>query len=686
MKKRLIRMIALLLTLLLLLSGCGKPEDPSKAGNSEKPENTGAHVTMPDGSEPDAAEPSASEKLDLPKEVRLDGETLLDICPSEDGYLLLSRGIKGYHLTSLDENLTVGETVDLTERSPETILEAGGHRWTLERADSGYAVFCDGELWTETERDSFQNQLVWADDTLYTVQVRQLWCGKNQVAMPEKPGTKYDVRCVVRVGEQTYALMEAWENNQDAGQWLCPIDANTTALSPTETIFPIKAEYACWNERETWLIAGSKLYRTDGFSVTLLCDLASLGVNISELTRILPFEDGTFLALQPDCLIRIDPNQKTSGELTIGLYYTTFQCDTAIAAFNRTGSGWRVTPKVFEDLESMNLAMLNGELDLICSSDTDMLNNYAVKGLLAPIDETTTARALPNLVALCTVNGACVYLPRTVELLCSSIPASYVAAQDVADLDRLIARIEEACPETFESNTKEIVLQNILSQCGSGWIDWEALKAHYDSDSFRKALEFCNRFEDDEYTAAINDNAYYNAGKELFRIYNMLWLGNYHYTVHGDLIKENHARTLFAFPAGGYTGLGLQGRGFYAIVNGPNASEGQAFLDFLFSDDEWYDEPQKPSDIGSEFPANLAHLDKLLAWQVSQTPSEEIEQDARELRELLLNADHLMDTLLSEPEKIILEEAETYFQGDITADEAARRIQNRIEIYLSERG
>lgn len=45
-----------------------------------------------------------------------------------------------------------------------------------------------------------------------------------------------------------------------------------------------------------------------------------------------------------------------------------------------------------------------------------------------------------------------------------------------------------------------------------------------------------------------------------------------------------------------------------------------------------------------------------------------------------------MDTILSEPEQIILEEAEAYFNGDITADEAARRIQNRVEIYLAERG
>lgn len=571
MKKQMIRTIALFLNVLLLLSGCGKNE---KLTNSN--ENT---------SELDSWVPSTSEKLDLPNEVRMDGDTLLDICPSEDGYLLLSRGIKGYHLTSLDENLTVGETVDLTERSPETILEAGDHRWTLERADSGYAVFCDGELWTETERDSFQNQLVWADDTLYTVQVRQLWCGKNKVAMPDLPGTSYDVTCVMCVNGQTCALAEAWTDHKLSGQWLCPIDGSTTQLRIPETEFPIVAEYACWNDAGTWLVSGSKLYETDGTTAAEICDLASSGVNISSLRRVLSLPDGTFLVLQEDALLRIDPAAGDAKELVIGLYHPGSGYDAAIAAFNRTGTDWRVTPRTFEDLESINLAMLNGELDLICTSDTDMLNNYAVKGLLAPIDETTTARVLPNLVPLCSVDGACVYLPRTVELECSSIPASYVSAGDVADLDRLVARIEAACPETFESNAKYIILQGILTQCGSGWIDWDTRTAYYDSDSFRTALEFCNRFEKDDYTATINSGAYHDAGKEWFRISETLWLGIYHYKVNDDPVKNTHARTLFPFPVGGYTGFGLQGRGFYAIVNGSNASGGQAFLDFLFSDD-----------------------------------------------------------------------------------------------------
>ena len=36
--------------------------------------------------------------------------------------------------------------------------------------------------------------------------------------------------------------------------------------------------------------------------------------------------------------------------------------------------------------------------------------------------------------------------------------------------------------------------------------------------------------------------------------------------------------------------------------------------------------------------------------------------------------------------RVVLEEAQPYFQGEITAQEAARRIQNRVEIYLAERG
>ena len=151
-------------------------------------------------------------------------------------------------------------------------------------------------------------------------------------------------------------------------------------------------------------------------------------------------------------------------------------------------------------------------------------------------------------------------------------------------------------------------------------------------------------------------------------------------------MKQTHARTLFPFPVGGYQGFGLKGRGFYAIINGANAVGGQAFLDFLFSENQWFDKPNHPGDMHNDFPAQLTHLDAVLQMWIEEVSTDEVSQDAKELREGLLNADHLTDTNISEPEQIILEEAEAYFNGDISVDEAVQRIQNRVEIYLAERG
>ena len=88
----------------------------------------------------------------------------------------------------------------------------------------------------------------------------------------------------------------------------------------------------------------------------------------------------------------------------------------------------------------------------------------------------------------------------------------------------------------------------------------------------------------------------------------------------------------------------------------------------------------------NDFPVQLTRLDAVLQMYIERVSTDEARQDAKELREGLLNADHLTDTNISELEQIILEEAEPYFNGDITAEEAAHRIQNRVEIYLAERG
>ena len=133
-------------------------------------------------------------------------------------------------------------------------------------------------------------------------------------------------------------------------------------------------------------------------------------------------------------------------------------------------------------------------------------------------------------------------------------------------------------------------------------------------------------------------------------------------------------------------------KGFYAAVEGKNAEGTAAFLNFLFSDDYWFDQPEEPVRHDAVYPVNAAHCKALIDMEVNTCLSDpyvtplDWKAEGTKWFEEIQRADHFYYYWSSELHAIIEEEAEPYFHGDITAEEAARRIQNRVEIYLAERG
>ena len=674
MNRRNIRTILLLLIVLLLLSGCG---------TSEIPETT---EQAPIGSVADV--------------IYADDHTIfVDFCRGEDGYTVLLIKSSGPVVSYRDIALNETDQTDLGLGEAFAITMGGGHCWIAAMGDNGkISVLCDDRVWLDTDLNGYlyQSQLAWEDGVLYTVLNRSLWIGQTKVELPESSsGTKYQVYCAARIGEQMYALVTATSGSEAAGQWLCPIDASTTKLELPDHNFPIRAESAFWDGNTTWLLCDSILYRTDGSSCDSVCDLSASGVEVKELLRIVPDGNGGFLALQKDGILRIDPNARQEAKtLTMGVYTLYTDCDPAIAAFNRAGTGWRIRAKYFNDIETMNLAMLNGELDLICSLDQDMMRNYGAKGLLSPIDPALTAQVLPNVVGACTERGSCRYLPRAFQLYCSTIPASYVTdPKELQSLDRLIEIVDRNCPEFYEVRTKQWVLSGVLKYCGRGWIDWDKRTADFTGDSFLTLLRFADRCADNEQTAINAQGSYWNAGKRWLEIDRNMRLDFYQAYQEYDPEKKEDAFILFSFPVGDFDGYAMVTKGFYAAVEGKNAEGTGAFLRFLFSDESWFDEPGELKNVFEvTYPVNAAHCDALLEKQVDSclnsptiTPLDWASIGAKWLEEIK-RADHFYYTWSSELHTIIEEEAEPYFNGDITAEEAARRIQNRVEIYLAERG
>ena len=666
--------LVLILATALLLSACGKPNNPETTEEA------------PVGSVADVVDAGSD-------------TTFLDFCRTTNGYAVLSRTASGMEISELDAELqeTEKNPVDLGEAF--SIAEGGGHRWIVVMGDgSKVEILCDESTWLQTGISGYlyQSQLVWEQDTLYSVLNRSLWIGQTKVGLPEEgSGKQYQVYCAAKIGNQMYALVTAISGGEAAGQWLCPIDKTTTRLTLPEQPFPLRAQFACWNEDTAWMLYDSTLYRTDGSSCDSVCDLSASGVEVKELLRIVPDGNGGFLALQKDGILRIDPNARQEAKtLTMGVYTLYTDCDPAIAAFNRAGTGWRIRAKYFNDIETMNLAMLNGELDLICSLDQDMMRNYGAKGLLSPIDPALTAQVLPNVVGACTERGSCRYLPRAFQLYCSTIPASYVTdPKELQSLDRLIEIVDRNCPEFYEVRTKQWVLSGVLKYCGRGWIDWDKRTADFTGDSFLTLLRFADRCADNEQTAINAQGSYWNAGKRWLEIDRNMRLDFYQAYQEYDSEKKEDAFILFSFPVGDFDGYAMVTKGFYAAVEGKNAEGTGAFLRFLFSDESWFDEPGELKNVFEvTYPVNAAHCDALLEKQVDSclnsptiTPLDWASIGAKWLEEIK-RADHFYYTWSSELHTIIEEEAEPYFNGDITAEEAARRIQNRVEIYLAERG
>ena len=93
-----------------------------------------------------------------------------------------------------------------------------------------------------------------------------------------------------------------------------------------------------------------------------------------------------------------------------------------------------------------------------------------------------------------------------------------------------------------------------------------------------------------------------------------------------------------------------------------------------------------------QYPVNAVHCEELLNMQLDacfnnpNCDTTGLKEASVEWLEEIKRADHFCYSWSNEINDIITEEAKPFFHGDISADEAARRIQNRVEIYLSERG
>lgn len=602
------------------------------------------------------------------------------LCEEEGTYLTLSDG----GILRIEADGQVTQTQAPPEEENE-IREDGRIRTFLRDRDGRPLVFDEREYSTPTDVSIVQNRTITEFDVktgrtgavLYTGE--EPWSGQSRLAAPGGYG---DYRLFVDRGNTLLGIRED-------GTAETVIDWDASDLAPMQTAPLPDGSFLAYELNDggngTW-------YR---------------------LTRLHKSETGD------------------KRELTLAVMNGPYQVKEFVQSFNRAHSDIRITTRAYTDSENRT-ALEQLKMDLVSDDAPDLVLLYdgheqflklGSKGAFCDLNEDLARDAqlsrdalVPNvLTALQHPDGALYALPSGFVVETIAVKSKFTDKESWT-VDDMLALYEGADDIFYYWSTKEDALLMFLT--GVDFTDELAGTCRFDSPEFVKILEFCDRYPAESTTPEKNyedpeqtekwQNWYYENFMKYQRDQDYLYpfaisapggfaLPQWSYVkaeLGGDMTltgypSDNGQGGRITTVASHYTECGELGivsttsdrdtawevvKAYVEDAKEYNERPAFSILDAAFEEQMdgmmyvWDDD--KPSDVPYvEDNGNEIH------------PLTQEERDA--LERYIRGCDTFM--MLDETVKtIVLEEAGMYFAGDRTAQETARKIQSRAELYLSE--
>lgn len=419
--------------------------------------------------------------------------------------------------------------------------------------------------------------------------------------------------------------------------------------------------------------------------------------------------------------------------ITLGTLYDNMALQSSAVKFNKSNEQYRISIVTYMDQSSytensyndgitaFNNAVTSGNgPDIIDLSYGVSITTLMDKGLLEDLspwlDGSQVLKRedfIPNILDAYTINGTLVSIPSSFSVQTVMGRTSQVGSKMGWTLDDMIALLDENPDSTpFEYATKSSVLTYCMMYNQSAFIDWENGTCNFDSDEFKKVLEYANRFpleynydEDRPSTPALIAN-----GEVLLNDVGIYDLDDF--SVQLEMFGGDPV-TCIGYPTvDGTPGNILSVSESYGISQSSSHKEGAwAFLEFLLSQDNngnfYYfgfstkqaeldetlesatkvqyvlDENGEPYLDENGEPVEQGHG----SWSFSdgttisgRTLTEEEVDMIREVINTARPVSNNDDQIMS----IITEEVEGYFNGQKSVDEVVNVIQSRVQLYISE--
>ncbi|WP_024860058.1 extracellular solute-binding protein [Ruminococcus flavefaciens] len=368
-----------------------------------------------------------------------------------------------------------------------------------------------------------------------------------------------------------------------------------------------------------------------------------------------------------------------------------------------------------EMLNLMQMDIISGNApDLILCYDHNSIKSLGSKGLFTDLysfmandPDINRDNIVPNLLkAMESKDGHLYSIVPSFSIETLAVKSKFVDHENWTIQEMIDLYDKVQAEQRYNNSTKERMLRTLLNG-QSDLVDIEKGKCRFDSPDFIEMLKFCNRFVE------VEDVPDEDEGDEEIDKYfdeRAKWIaqdkalvsecsGYNSYTKYDTFGGDEY--TLVGFPSSDGKGGKLVVSGELAVCESSSKKEGawefiKTFFDYENENNFYaYGYPA----LKSDFEKNLDETTKYYDWDkygnkieiTSLDPKMDktlypLTQDERnELERYILSCDTLMYSMNYDVENICFEEADAFFHGEKTAEEAAEMIQNRTSILVSER-
>ncbi|MBR4866862.1 MAG: hypothetical protein IKU11_09245, partial [Clostridia bacterium] len=685
-----------LFLLTALFSGCGKNE------------STESLSFMENSSIPEGAAQSGEFYYDVTHVELTDYDEILSVIPQEDTTQFLCYNNSGSHLVTLDASyqVTSSSPTPIDRTYAFTISE--NQQFSIAKSTNSDGIYrfhsyLDNQvLWEYPDLGHLiPKSILTANGSVYACFIppkhsdiwldydeSALFINDRQVVLPEETadGKRYRVIDIMLMNDIPHALFVELSNGENqCNLYLLPLDPETTQLIPNGEPHSVSFDQidrnAFSNSPDGMLsVIGDTIHLYTNEEYREVCNLTLFGITSSDVCGLFINDDGKLIVLQTGSVSIITQmfGSRPFREVVIGMVGElgafSSSYDDVVQYLNYQNGPYRYRIKSYRSIENLNLAILSGEVDLICNGyeSPDMFLNFVKQGILCPIDSLIPELfeddlLLDNVISAIRIDGKCYYIPRSFSPLGLSIPVSSLGSiTEFSSMDELLDFLDSVNQTVFNDTSRTTFFETLLF-CGmEHWVDFENHTAAFTDGSFEKFLTLSSRCP-----------SLISSGNGISSFHALYF--SYEYTAGGDTEKGLCEKRPIIIPTDTSKHLAFHSYDSIGIVaNGPNREGAIQFVQTAFT-------KSSPPRITGTFSGPKSHSISICSKDIAsyyKSPQEQWNSFGQWLMTYATSADHIIrgDVIMD----IVNEEAASYFSGHISAEKAAEYIQNRVSIYLAE--